>query len=361
MENLLDLLSILIAFAALMLLLSLIVTSAVQTLQYVLRLRIRNLRLGLGDLLAVASGRSDEEAGAAAKRILTSLPIAQARMGWPRRIVETSWITKEELQELMKRDGFGLKAQREADRWFGRFEANLEKTFLTRIRWLTIVCALGVAVLFQVDAFETLRELSVNPELRTSLAASAPELLEEYQAEIDALRDPRTVAEEALVELERETDGDPEGEAIERAIEQVAGIGPERSDLLEELRLALFEEGVGDPARTATVDLYSDLLTRITAARAEQADALRDRAMGDLARFSITPWGRTTEFYWRPGGPYLGLRPGRYLGVLVTAVFLSFGAPFWFNRLRDLIALRDQLEKVLRPGPKPKSTTPETT
>ena len=34
---------------------------------------------------------------------------------------------------------------------------------------------------------------------------------------------------------------------------------------------------------------------------------------------------------------------GHWLGILFSTILISFGAPFWFNRLKDLISLRDRL------------------
>jgi hypothetical protein len=38
-----------------------------------------------------------------------------------------------------------------------------------------------------------------------------------------------------------------------------------------------------------------------------------------------------------------GLRKANLLGILVTALLLSFGAPFWYGALRNLLQLRSTL------------------
>lgn len=346
MEALLDLLSILIAFATVMLLLSLFVTSLVQSAQYLLRLRIRNLRHGVADLLdTVLTDGPDATGGGMemAKRVLTDPRLAQGRTG-ASRLRETSWITREELLELLRRRGLTPAKRREVSRWFDRLEANLSKDFLTKMRWLTLACSLVVAVVFQVDAFETLRDLSVNPDLRAELSALSKEVLAERATEIAALRDERGVTEEALIRLERAT----EDSAIDAAIEEVGGSDLERGDQVAELREALEAHHVDSQAVGVQLAEYRRLLDAIATERLEEADALRGEVTGQLARFDLTPFGRSPGFYWRKGRGLGGLQAKHLLGVLVTAVFLSFGAPFWFNQLKNLVALRDQLEKGLR-------------
>ena len=39
---------------------------------------------------------------------------------------------------------------------------------------------------------------------------------------------------------------------------------------------------------------------------------------------------------------------GNVIGVLVTAILLSFGAPFWFERLKNVVKFKDALSKGLK-------------
>lgn len=372
MNQFVELLSVVIAFATLMLLLSLVVTSVVQSAQYIFQMRIRTLQRGLEDLLATSLnqagggkglGRSNkahrEKVRTLVREILTSPYLIQGRVGrrftsdrgvrgFLASIRRTSWIEKDELKALLrqKRGDLGtasLGVLRDVDRWFERLEANTRKEFLVRVRWVTLACALAVAVIFQVDAFETLRELSLDPELRQELSAASSAILEKTQAEIADLRDQRRVAEEALLRLDRANDNP----AIQEAIEEVAGSDSDRADQLEELRLALEEHDVPPEMRDQQLASYRAHLEEISRERLERANAMRRSAVGELARFNVTPWGRTGEFYWRKGHGLRGLQLDHLLGVLVTAAFLSLGAPFWFNQLKNLVALRDQIEKSL--------------
>ncbi|MCH9034217.1 MAG: hypothetical protein IID42_06910 [Planctomycetes bacterium] len=59
--------------------------------------------------------------------------------------------------------------------------------------------------------------------------------------------------------------------------------------------------------------------------------------VGRLAMFDIRPLGNGFAFYYGPGSL------SRWLGMVITATLLTFGAPFWFNTLSDLVSLRDVL------------------
>jgi len=35
-----------------------------------------------------------------------------------------------------------------------------------------------------------------------------------------------------------------------------------------------------------------------------------------------------------------------WVGMIISTIFISLGAPFWFNRIKTLIQLKDKLSKV---------------
>jgi hypothetical protein len=61
-----------------------------------------------------------------------------------------------------------------------------------------------------------------------------------------------------------------------------------------------------------------------------------------LAGFDIRPWA-DPKFYGQLDP--LRIEFGRIVGVLFMAVLLSFGAPFWYKALKELIGLKDALRK----------------
>jgi hypothetical protein len=75
------------------------------------------------------------------------------------------------------------------------------------------------------------------------------------------------------------------------------------------------------------------------------------RAVTDvLGRLNINPWQYGPEFYYEDGTFQLK----NIIGVLITAIFLTFGAPFWFSRLQEVLKLKDVLSEGIKPEKKKK-------
>jgi len=66
------------------------------------------------------------------------------------------------------------------------------------------------------------------------------------------------------------------------------------------------------------------------------------KPMEELALLNIEPWGKS-DFY----RDATGLNWRNLLGVALTGLLLSFGAPFWFQRLKEVAGLGDALKKAL--------------
>lgn len=377
----LETLDTLIAFVTVILVLSLLVTGLVQFLQYFFRFRGRTLERGLAGLL---EGRMPEEAvqgaedaTAAARRVagrvvrdplLVHTPPSIIRnglcsgLGWLakapwvgglfrrlRSLLEdrTTWIEKTELEEALERvlqdsteepSKIGGEIQRmheararlleEVGGAFDRWERQLTKRFEHRMRWISFVLSFLVVVTFQVDAFDLLTRLSADAELRNRIGAVTGEVLEE-EAGVREMLDLRSAAEEALERLEiRHQD-------IQESLEQASGVGPDRASIVAELEAVLADRP--EKERDAVLEEYRQLLDEVIAERRRRAEGLIDDALGYTARMGLELWG-DDDFYH--GAPW-----SRYLGVLAMVILVGFGAPFWFNQLRNLVALRDVLQR----------------
>ena len=68
-------------------------------------------------------------------------------------------------------------------------------------------------------------------------------------------------------------------------------------------------------------------------------------AMGKLSKYDISGWPLGWKFYYKSGS----VEWANLVGVLITAILLSFGAPFWFERLKEVLKLKDTLSKGIKP------------
>lgn len=341
--GLLDILGVLIGFATVMLLLSMVVTALVQMTQSLLRIRGRNLRLGLATLMESAEiapppkkdkdakkepPRPGEKALAVADEILTSDALVHVgRDGSPFFGKVRSWIEVDEMVDALK--GVDSDKIERARQLFPRMEKSLIKRFGVLMHYNSVAWALVVALVFQVNSFTLLQRLSQDPDYRELLVAESEAILQEAEPRIQRQAAYQDVTEEALLQLAEEFPDAAE------ALEEASGVGKTREEMIEELELVLPEDL---PNRARVIARYEELLDASVSKRLQEAGEDLRFATARLSRFDIDPWGQGWAFYWSSG-----LRLGNVLGALVTATLLTLGAPFWFNMLRDLSNLRDAL------------------
>ena len=353
---LLDLIATLLAFITVILLLSLVVTALVQFVQAALRLRGRNLYRGLTSLF---ENLQPEKPTTSPKKLAAGVCNAQElvpvhrRLTLPKQVplaptwlagVARSHISKEEFKELVTKYGKDLSkdAVDRIDTLFPRMEKSLRKSFEYRIRIVSVVCALLVAAVFQVSTPDLLQELSTDPQLRAQYVESAEQLRHSAQTSLDRLAPYDDVSDEALRQLQEKH---PE---LAAKLEEASGQGKSKRDVLAELDLILSDL---PERRQAILQEYETVLDELYQEQNQAAlDELRS-ATGELAKLNIEPWARGRQFYVTRDG----IQWQNVFGVLLTALLLTFGAPFWFDRLRDLAKLRDALSP-----PKPTRRTKPT-
>ena len=320
-----DMLGILVGFVGIMLILSLLVTALTQFLVSLFSLRARNLRFGLDRLLEQAiKPKPDAEnlknTKRSTKELLDSNSLTKAS---PLR--KTTWILEDELKCLLQDSGWlGEEQINAAMKWFYRMERGLSQRFQTIVRVITFGCAIVVAVVFQVSAPEILTRLSTDTHFREGAVLAAEELVAKYGPEdLHSMRY-EDVSEKALERLQ-ENNAD-----LAEQLEEVSGVGQTLEDILAEMSL-VFEE---HPKRKSVMTDYQSLLQELERENVQRAQQLAQDVSSRLAYFDIVPFSKGSGYYWSVPN---------VLGMLMTAVFISLGAPFWFNNLRRLMSLRDFL------------------
>lgn len=334
-NTLFETLGIFIGFSGIMLTLSLLVTSLTQAFVYFFNIRARNLRVGLGRLLELApeveSGRD------LADEILNANSVMKGKKAGG-----TSWILEKELKMLLsEHEEFDNISMDKILPWFERMEKGLQQSFRAKTRWISLICALFVALIFQVSAPDTLQRLSTDPEYRIQAVKSAEELVNKYETDYQELMRYEDISSQALERLQQ---NHPD---LQETLEEVSGVGDARQDILDELSLVLEDH----PERESMVLEYEMILEELHRKGYEQAVEWAQMAADELASFDITPWTKGFAYY----GDISNI-----LGVLMTAVLIGLGAPFWFNTLKGLMSFRDALqpEKKKAVPEKDEETTP---
>lgn len=373
MEGLLELLEAALGFIAVMLLLSLLVTAFTQFVKATFRTKGKHLEVGLTELFATIGAGSPaepqppspdlERAKQLAREVCRSpllMPVTGTLFGKLRdraRPVRTR-IELDELKEVLNAIGAeersGNAATKDAaagstekspdtivglaakvakgnlDVLFPRLERAMDKRFEFWMRVFSVTGALIAAFVFQVSAPRLLRDLSTDPVLRARYVAAAEGMLDTVDPRLTRLGGYDAVADGAL---ERLQEMHPD---LAEVLEEASGSDRTKAGVLEELDLVL----EGRPDREQVLRDYESLLDELYADQARVAFEELSRATGELASLDITPW----RYGWRFYSDASGVRWANWLGVLVTAVLLTFGAPFWYSRLKDVANLRDALK-----------------
>jgi len=383
-----DVLGVAIAFLTIIVLLSVLVTALVQASQAVLRLRARNLLKGIGALIlnqregaGAVSFKESHAAKRDAMKVLNTSYLALGNritpFGSNSKVLDSmfgpnsplrywligprvSWTSAKDLHKALEEAGIGLKEHEitKITNDFKRMEIHISKRFQTITRGWSFVWAFLVAFVLQVSAPALLNRVATDAPYRERILADTEKELTNARETL-AKVNYEAAAASALEEMARRH---PD---LRERIERASGKGVNKEFIVDELRLAL-----GVSPQDALLREYEQLLDE-NAGR--DSATLARQTLGRLAVYNIGVWEAGLDFYYRepPKAPRNGeaadsepqpvksagtapKAPSRIIwsnliGVLMTAILLSLGAPFWFEQLRVLGSLRDSLSGKGKP------------
>lgn len=359
-----DVLGVLLGFVSVILLLSIIVTAIVQTIIVTFRLRRITLRWMLELLFCRAmdahSKAATDKARQLARTVIESIPLVPvsddnrtkeiaptdgAGVGNPAVKKAAKSISKISLSELL--DLIELfpqelwpESQRENEERLTEFKDRIRASFTQFEYWaqvqfkqittiLAVGVAIGIAFYFQVSTPQLLRDLWSDAEFRASAAGLTANAENNARRLATSQASYEDVASQALNEL---ADQYPSTAIL---LEEIAAVDSEKVDLMREMELVL--ESLTIEQRTQMLFDYDRILERLRNERIAELQATIRGAQADLASIDILPWRYGWRFYIDDHTPTL---IGRWIGVLFTGALLSLGAPFWYERLKQVAALR---------------------
>jgi hypothetical protein len=396
----------LLAFVTIMLMLSLIVTSLVQFTQATLRLRARNLLVGVGALIekhapkekveaidksplrwnahAAVAAHVLNEADAPAKYLKTPNSFGRVLMGPP-----ISWVNSDDLARALVKTAAKhasgdpgaapIAAQAAATtvtnaaaaanktpapvstagaavapagtpavepeaaiaQAFQNMEPAISKRFQFIIRIWTVAFSFLIAFAFQLSTPDLLNQLPSADAKRQAILAAAPSLTNESTKEL-------TFSEDNLLEesLRRLAIKYPEYKDL---FAEVAGEGESKQERMDEMRGVLGKRG----NREQVLSDYSSIIDALSQNSASAALANSSKLIEQLDSFGISPKLNNFEFYSTlTAAPVSSdgkktwnrvIHWSNVVGVLITGILLSLGAPFWFEQLKNLSSLRDAM------------------
>ena len=382
-----------IAFAVVMLLLSLLITAVVQAVSALLDLRGKILQKHIEMLLRQVSpgfrdtftklqqkGEAEEknpDSGTPAKpdgktiaSVIAAAVVYHPALAQGARKVTTfttraKAVTASELVAVLK-DLASIEADPPLDatlqkvlkekfltvedgikKWFDTIMSRSSDLFVKQTRVITIIAAVVVAFVFHIDAGRIIHELYTNAEIRNSFVkmaddatARADKVLENEKRGWKAVERLR-LEEEAKANSKEGKESDTDRSVHERSAKLLAG-APESLNNCSQADTWLAAQ------LSANTDKDKDKDKELQESLKRTCDKVTTEALGDAGKQiqEISNELKHSDLtimsidgtYW---GSYS--RPYHLLGILSAMALLSFGAPFWFNTLRQLSNLKPTL------------------
>jgi hypothetical protein len=222
--------------------------------------------------------------------------------------------------------------------WFDTVMDRTTERFTLYARWWTAGVAVLLALIFHIDTLQILDRISKDNDLRSKLVQMADGTVR--QAEnfyVSQHLEKTPIASRTIQGLARQLDDSNVAKQVPEPREVATRLAdvPKDLQLREEgsrwlTRSANLSAAAQGPVKklydsaftVATKDWIGQLADSATAIRAQLGEAGFPLASADLSLKDYTN------------------NRGRLIGVLISAILLSLGAPFWFNALRQLANLR---------------------
>jgi len=344
-----------IAFAAIMLGVSILVTVLTQILNSLLGLRGLSLLWGLQTLLSHIDPRLKEYARALSEKILQHPLISHQRKR------RASAIRREEfiylLGDVMEEQNLAahlqpakgkardsraaentviprgiigaLKITQEyiegIERWFDNVMERAGEHFAVRSKWISATMSVIVAFTFHLDAIGLIDKLYLDENLRTSLVQSSEILQQRANETFAASYNAFTAAAESLRAQNAEAGSLPSPPAFAT---------PEAA---RQWLRAQTGDGTG---ANVLIAAYDAVLEKTLKEKTGRLASLADSVYTDFAK---------TQFLLIPKPyPELPYNWREVLGMAISSLLLSLGAPFWYNVLKNLSSLRPKLAEIVQ-------------
>jgi hypothetical protein len=208
--------------------------------------------------------------------------------------------------------------------WFNTVMDRTTERFVLYTRWITAFLAFALAIGLHVDSLQLFKQLSGSPELRAKLIQSADSTLQQAGVIAADRQKPKPLASEAIRAMASGLNNEDDRKLLVTVPDG----------------LTTREEGRKWLDNTFTQPELSELLVAYDRQFEEETlNYLKElRVSFDDVKSSLNTAGIQLALPKTGGSGGAGWYLGP--GVLMTGLFLSLGAPFWFNALRQLANLR---------------------
>jgi len=253
-------------------------------------------------------------------------------------------------------------AKEDLEAWFGTAMDRVSQRFAVHVRVWTVVFSIAIAFALHLDTFRILSQLAANPDLRAQVASASGALQQVASAKLNAAATQAANTPENV--QAQHPPADPKAvhppllyrDAMTRVAglktRDVPGAFSDRQAAIDWLRTTMSNSDAKQDEIDAAVAAYQqDVDQNLT----NEIDRLTDSALSvrgivsgtgfqlvpsPYHSFDIAPWWpaptRTRTILSNVMHP----TNLHFWGILFSAGLLSLGAPFWYNALKSLSALK---------------------
>ena len=329
-------LDIFIGFIVVLLGVSLIIMILTQILSWLLNLRGRNLKKGIEILFENTDKDLKVISKSISKAVLSHPLITDAwfRPGYfklastirPNELINILRIVadsgNEEWQQTLKAKLTSI--EKNVKLWFDNSMDRVTQNFIGKTRLFTVLFSFLIAFTLQIDAFRLFEKISSDAELRAKLVTGADIMLKR--------------ADDVFGSSEISS---PYVDAVNKLKAEVTNLKsidkPPSFKSRKEGKEWLAKKLAGNDKAEEILKRYNDLVDNNIK---NSISGLKEQAISIKKILDSTKLQLIPDPYPGLGYPFKGRQ---FLGILIMAGLLSLGAPFWFNSLKTLSALRPVL------------------
>lgn len=227
-------------------------------------------------------------------------------------------------------------AAQEITSWFDTVMDRTTENFLAKTRWITAGVALLLAFGLHVDSLAIIRQLASQPELRAKLVQSADATLRKAEGAFAQSAEEKALGSASIAMVKAELTNNPAVQVLTNMPLNLLTRGAGEAWLRDRLGAAASAD------RDAILAAYHSRFEENTKVwlsdlRHTALDISTNLTQSDLAIIPSPTPAFSTYFSER----------GHLLGTIMTVFFLSLGAPFWYNALRQLANLRPSVAQKI--------------
>jgi len=207
------------------------------------------------------------------------------------------------------------KLSAEVNAWFDTFMDRTSERFKYYTRWITAILGFALALSFQIDSLDILRQFQRNPQLRAAFVDLAGATLNRSEEVTKITQERGNLATSALEALQSD----------ERFKTVLAG---------KTIDTGMDDQSDGERWLATNIPGNNEILKAYRETYEQKNQALRQQ---------LTKTAREIQDVLEESGlqiAHTGWDWRRFPGILATGLLLSLGAPFWYNALRKLSDLR---------------------